>query len=312
MQTITLIGLLLGGVLLLYLGAELLIFNAKKLSLALGMSMLTTGLVVISFCTSTPELTSSLIAQLKGGSDIALGNIVGTNIANIGLILGFVLLFKPLKVDRSVKKFEAPITLIITTCLWLFMLYGKVNRLMGVILVLGLIGYIAKHLIDVKKNPKVEKEDKITLSAFQKSFAFLWVFVGVAVLVAGGYLLVEGAIGVAHKFKISDRIIGLTVVAIGTSLPEFAASFVAVIRKVPNMALGNILGSNVYNILMVLGVVAIVDPINFAPRFLKQDMPVLMVVTIFLCALITFRKVLGRFAGVLLLLSYAGYLYIIF
>lgn len=310
MQTITLVLLLLGGILCLYVGAELLIIYAARLAISLGMTPIVVGLTVVAFSTSTPELASTLIAQLKGNlSNMALGTIVGSNISNIGLILGLITLFKPLEIHSSVKRFEAPFTVLISILIWLFMFNHKINRFMGIILLIGIFGYVLKHVLSAKKQSSTDKKQEHKIKGLKKCFYFFLIALGIASLTVGGWLLVRGAVGLAQKIGVSDRIIGLTVVALGTSLPEFAASLVAIFRKLGDVAIGNILGSNVFNILFILGVVAIVRPIYFSQQFISKDAPILIGFSILLWILVSVQKKLNRISGLLLFACYAGYIY---
>lgn len=309
MQTITLILFLIGGILCLYLGAELLIIYAARLAISLGMTPMVVGLTVVAFSTSTPELASTIIAQLKGDhSNMALGTIIGSNIANIGLILGLITLIKPLDIDKQVKRFEAPFTIAITGLLWIFMLNHQINLWMGIILLVGISLYVLKHVVSVN-HASIKTDELEKISDSNKILYSFYIILGVAFLTLGGYFLIKGAVGLAARLGVSDRVIGLTVVALGTSLPEFAASLVAIIRKLGDVAVGNILGSNVFNILFILGIVSIIKPINFTPKFITQDMPILMGFSVLLWVLVLLQKKMGRLSGVLLLGSYVGYLF---
>ncbi len=310
MQIFSLVLLLAGGVICLYIGAELLIIYAARLAISVGMAPLIVGLTVVAFSTSTPELASTLIAQINGDhSNMAVGTIVGSNIANIGLILGLVTLIKPLDIKREIKTFEAPFTIGITLLLWVFMLRGEITRWMGIVLVLGVVFYVYRH---IKRSQKIKQDSDLKVEEIPKSkrtLYFLLIAVGVVALTIGGALLIKGSVGLAQRFGIPDRIIGLTVVALGTSLPEFAASLVAIVRKLGDVAIGNILGSNVFNILFILGVVAIVKPLNFSSQFLNQDVPLLIAFSFLLWALVSYQKKLGRLSGLLLFSCYVGYIY---
>lgn len=304
---------LFGGVLALYLGAELLVHFATKLALSLGMSHLMTGLTIVAASTSMPELVSSLMAQLQGGySSIALGNVIGSNIANIGLILGGLVLVRPMPVPKSVLQFEAPLGLVLVCLLWLLMLSLNITRLNGVFLVLGFIAYLFWHIRRAKANQANEEHPLRGKSKKVKSLYLALLLLGALITVYGGYLFIEGAIALADRYQISPRIVGLTIVAVGSSLPEFAASFVALLRKNPELALGNIYGSNILNILMVLGIVSIVKPLTFSSTFLYQDLPALLIFAFLGWLLGLKSKRLTRLSGAFLLLAYAGYLFFIF
>lgn len=313
MQTFTLIVYLIGGMICLYIGAELLVVFASRLALSYGMTPLMTGLTVVAMSTSTPELAGSLMAQIQGGySNIALGNIIGTNIANIGLILGVLALIKPMNVHRTVWTFEAPIALGLACLLWVIMLSCHISRGVGIVFCGLFVLYLLRHVWQVKGKEPPPDYHKPELSNPIRLVYFLLIILGTGVLAFGGYIFVEGAVELARRMNLSERVIGLTIVAVGTSLPEFAASFVALMKKLPDVALGNMFGSNVYNILMVLGIVAVVDPLTFSPKFLTQDMPLLVAFSLLIWLIIAFRKAVGRWAGLFLVLCYIGYLFLIF
>ncbi len=312
MSIFLIIVLLVVGVLLLYGGAELLVHYANKLAISFGMTPLVTGLTIVAFCTSAPELVSSLVAQIsEGNANMALGNIIGSNVANIGLILGAVTLFKPIEIERNIRVFEAPLGIILAGALWVVMLFGKIGRGIGVALMILLILYIGKHVLEARKNGSVEEGSDAHLTRMKKLGCLLLLLLGALVVVCGGYVFVKGAVGFAEKFNISGRVVGLTIVAIGSSLPEFAASFVAVYRNKPNLAIGNVFGSNILNILFVLGVVTLVSPIYFSSKFLVQDMPFMLGFALLAWLLSFFTKRLNRISGAILLLCYAFYIYII-
>lgn len=297
------------GVLCLYIGAEILVFFASKLALSFGMTSLMAGLTVVAFCTSMPELVSSLIAKLGGQTDMSIGNVVGSNIANIGLILGILAIFKPVKVDHNIRGFEAPLGIILACVLWIIMLFGNISRGVGIVFLIAFLLYIVRHIYEAKKMR--DNGEHLDVSTPKKVLYTALVLVGAGVTVGGGYLFIEGAINLANRFNVSGRIIGLTIVAVGSSLPEFAASFIALVRKNPDIAVGNIFGSNIINILMVLGVVSLVSPIGFSPSFLNVDVPYMIGVSILVWLLTFFNHRLNRLSGVVLVLSYATYLYLI-
>ena len=310
MQIFSLVLFLLGGIACLYLGAELLIVYAARLAISMGLTPLIVGLTVVAFSTSTPELASTLIAQIKGDhSNMVIGTIVGSNIANIGLILGLITLIKPLDIKRQIKTFETPVTIALTLLLWVFMLRGMITRWMGIVFIIGICVYVFRHIQRARRVTQ-DSENKIEpIPKSKRIWYFVLIAIGVVALAIGGALLIRGSVGLAQRFGVSDRIIGLTVVALGTSLPEFAASIVAIVKKLADVAIGNILGSNVFNILFIVGVVAIVRPLSFSPQFLNQDVPILLLFSALLWLLVIKQKKLGRLSGLLLLLCYVGYIF---
>ena len=312
MTNFSIILLLVGGVLLLYAGAELLVHYANKLAISFGMTSLMAGLTIVAFCTSAPELVSSLVAQVsEGNSNMALGNIIGSNVANIGLILGAVALIKPIEIERNIRVFEAPLGILLVAALWVLMLFEKIGRGIGVALIILLALYIGKHVLEARKNKKVIEGSDEHLSGSKKIACLFLLTLGALIVVSGGYVFIKGAVALAEKFNISGRLVGLTIVAVGSSLPEFAASFVALYREKLNLAVGNIFGSNILNILFVLGVVSLVSPISFSSKFLVQDMPFMLGFALLAWLLSFFTQRLNRISGIILLLGYGFYIYII-
>ncbi len=314
MQTFPLILTLTGGIIGLYIGAQLLVTFASKLAISLGMTHLMTGLTIVALCTSSPELATSLMAQIQGNySDIALGNVIGTNIANTALIIGTLSLIRPLSIHHNSWKIEAPIAIGVTGLLGLLMLTGRINRFIGVIFCILLIGYLIRHFWMKHEESEEDKEEaKKEIRWPKKILYFLGIVAGTVILAIGGYLVVKGAVSLGRRLNVPERILGLTIVAVGSSLPEFAASCVALFKRMSDVALGNMFGSNVYNILMVVGIVSIIHPIDFSSKLLTHDMPILMIVSILIWLLILRQKILSRMKGVFLVLCYAGYLFWIF
>ncbi|MCH9633298.1 MAG: Inner membrane protein YrbG [Chlamydiae bacterium] len=300
------------GIIFLYLGAETLVLNASKLAISFGMTTLMAGLTIVAFCTSMPELVSSLVAQIsEGDSNMALGNVVGSNIANVGLILGALALVRPIPINENIRKFEAPIGIALALGLWAVMLSGKVSRSVGVVLLALLVLYVGQHIHKARVLKKSEEGKKIQISLKKKLLYIFLVLLGAAFTVTGGYIFVKGAVSFADKFNLSGRLVGLTIVAVGSSLPEFAASFVSLVRKNPDIAVGNVFGSNILNILLVLGVVALLAPLTFSRKFLFQDMPFMLGFSLLAWIMTCFSHKLNRISGAVLLLGYGCYIYVI-
>ncbi|MCA9641598.1 MAG: calcium/sodium antiporter, partial [Myxococcales bacterium] len=252
--------LLIGG-LMLYFGAEWLVRGAAGLARAFGVPPLVIGLTVVSYGTSAPELAVSVAAALDGKSDIAVGNVVGSNVANIGLILGITALIAPPKVDPTLIRREIPWLMLATFAVPLIMLGGQIGRIEGALLTFGAVAFTWLTLKGARQGEgeQAELED---IDESRGRLALLGFFaVGLAVLVRGGDVFVDGAVGVATRYGMSERVIGLTIVAVGTSLPELAASLVAALRGHSELAVGNVVGSNLFNILLILGVTSLVRPI---------------------------------------------------
>ena len=297
---------ILAGVLFLYIGGEALVRGAYRGALRVGVTPLVAGLVVVSCSTSMPEAVSSIVAQLRGNlGSVALGNIIGSNIANVGLILGLTALVQPVRVAPVMAKREMPLMLLSLIILGLFLLIHFLGRLAGIILLALLVLYIILQVILGRK----EHQKPLTLHTNHWGWARdLFLIVGGAIgLVVGGYSLIEGALGVARALQLSERIIGLTIVAIGSSLPELATTLVAALRRQSDIALGNVIGSNVFNALLITGVVCLIHPLTYAPRLLLIDTPVMIGLSLLLWAL-TARPTISRPAGALLLVLYAAYL----
>jgi cation:H+ antiporter len=271
---------IIGGLILLALGGEAVVRGAVGVARRLGVSELMIGLTLVAFGTSTPELLTSVNAAMSGAPGIAIGNVVGSNIGNILLIFAIVVIVKPVDIDPKAISRDGLIMVGVTLLLIILALtFGELSRLVGFILVAGLIGYIffaynqekkggpAAELHKAEAEAAVHKEDK-PMPLWQ---ALGFALVGLALLVVGADNLVKGAITLATLAGLSETIIGLTIVAIGTSLPELVASLVAALRGRADVAFGNIVGSNLYNILGILGVTALVAPVPIPPDMVARD-----------------------------------------
>ncbi len=318
---------LLAGLVLLVVGGELLVRGSVRVAEKLGVSPLLIGLTLVGFGTSTPELVTSVEASLIGSPGIAVGNIVGSNIANILLILGASALIFPLAVSASALKRDG--SFVIATSV-LFAAAGftlGLNRISGALFLAGLIGYMAFAYRQERNSGTVEAEGHT--AAFDRGEAFeqaepglrpreagsgplSWVIpilmavAGLAVIIFGGKMLVESAVDLARTLGLSEAVIGLTIVAVGTSLPEFVTSVVAAIRRQTDIAVGNVLGSNIYNILGIGGVTGLLAPTAFPPEMLQLDLFV-MVGAAVLLFLLAWNGRISRFEGGLMLAAYAAY-----
>ena len=253
--------LLLGGFLVLILGGNWLLKAAVALSLRLGIPKIVIGMTVVSLATSAPELIVSLNSALNGHADIALGNIIGSNIANLGLVLGIVTIISTISVQKTFYVIDWPMMMFSSILLYLFLAYdGILERYEGAILFTLLIVFII-YLFKSDKTAVVDEmpEDEVELPIHTTLFFFLLGGVG---LWGGSELLINGAINLARDFEVSERIIGITIISIGTSVPELAASLIAVIKKEKGISIGNLLGSNMFNILGVLGITSMITPIQ--------------------------------------------------
>ncbi len=299
------------GLIVLLVGGELLVRGAAALAMRLGLTPLFVGLTVVAFGTSSPELAVSLKAALDGIGGLALGNVVGSNIANIALILGVAALIRPLSVEAKLVRIDMPImlgcSLLITL---LVMMNAGIGRFAGGLLVLLLLGYLGFSIWEVRRErPEIQEEFASAAPAADPRVAvqLLFIVVGLAGLAFGANLFVRGAVDIAVSLGITAEVIGLTVVALGTSLPELATSAVASWRRQGDIAAGNVVGSNIFNLLCVLGITALVVPVA-AGEVGIIDMGV-MVLLAALLWLMTVRGVrVDRREGGLLLAIYISYI----
>ena len=295
------------GLVLLVVGGEALVRGASALALRMGLSSLVIGLTVVAVATSSPELAVSLGSVLSGDTDLAVGNVVGSNVANVLLILGVGAIVAPLLVVSQVVKLDIPVMIGLSVLMLVLALDGSLSALDGAILLVLFLGamvasvVVSRRLAPKAKGPKPKPKDKTWVS-------IVFVLVGIAALVIGAQLLVRGAVAIATSLGVSQLVIGLTVVAIGTSLPELAATVVAVRKGETDMAVGNIVGSNAANIGLVLGLPAIIGgglPVHDAAVAL--DIP-LMISTAVLCAALAFTGMrIRRWEGALFLGLYVAY-----
>jgi len=308
---------LLVGLLLLFFGGELLVRGSVALALKMRISTLVVGMTVVSFATSAPELFVSLQAVLNGSNDIAFGNVIGSNIANITLVLGVTALIFRVKISEQTATLNYPFLLLSSLIFGGVMYYfngipQEVGFLFIFLLVLFTWLLISKSRKENLKSASDEDEllEEASHDSLFKSLGFL--IAGIVVLKFGADYLVEGTIAIAKKFEISERVIAVTVVAIGTSIPELATSIVAALKKEHNLAVGNLIGSNIFNILAVLGVVASIKEITIIDSAILSFDYVWMIVITFIISLFIYafsKRQISRMEGVILLLIYISYLY---
>ncbi|MCG8394109.1 MAG: calcium/sodium antiporter [Pseudomonadales bacterium] len=296
---------------LLFVGAEGLVRGSSSLGLRAGLSRLTVGLTIVAFGTSSPELVVSLKATLSQQGDISVGNVVGSNIFNIAVILGVTALLCPIPVHRQILKVDAPVALGVTGLLIVLLVNDRLGHLEGLLLFAGMVGYTVMNMVLARKEADV---DSNALAAPEVSrhwgIDLAFVLGGLGILILGSRLLVDHSVLLARTFGISEAVIGLTIVAAGTSMPELATSVVAAIRKQPDIAIGNVVGSNVFNILGILGLTSIVSPLN-APGIAWLDYAAMLAFTVLLIPLLYTGRTLHRLEGLALLVLYGGYLFIL-
>jgi cation:H+ antiporter len=304
---------LLVGLALLVAGAEATVRGARSLGLRIGLSPVIVGLTIVAYGTSTPELVVSTAATLEGQDGIALGNVVGSNICNVLLILGVCALVRPMEIHTRVLRVEAPLLVVASALALGLLALGQFGRFAGVVLVTGLVVYTILT-VRIARAESAEVEAEIA-EAQPAASERLWLdlgltSLGLALLIAGGTIFVRGASGSAAALGIPPAIVGLTLVAVGTSLPELAASLFASLRGQGDIAIGNVVGSNLFNLLGVLGMAAIVDPIS--PIGVGwRDLGVMLASAAVLFIFLHTRRRLERWEGVTFLVAYAVYLYAI-
>ncbi len=310
MDITTLILFALGFVLLSY-GANVLVRGAENLAITMGIAPLVIGLTIVAFGTSAPELAVNIQSAWNGKSDLAVGNIVGSNILNILLILGIGAIIAPLKVHKRLVKIEIPLMIGASILLLLLSLDGMLNRLDGLILASGIVGYI---IYSIKTCHELKTPDEICPTEIDKKSKnifrqLLLIAVGLVLLVIGSQWLVNGAVMVAIYFGISELVIGLTIVSIGTSLPEIATVIVASRRGQQDIVVGNVIGSNLFNILLVLGFTSLIAPngIAVSNAAIVFDIPVMIVVAMACLPIFFTGYLIERWEGILFLFYYFIY-----
>ncbi len=303
------------GIVALVWGADRFVLGAAATARNLGVSTLVIGLVIVGFGTSAPELLVSAMAGLAQSTGLAVGNALGSNIANIGLVLGTTALIVPLAVQSGVLKREFPVLLAMSFGALLLLWDGHLGRLDGVILLLALVLLIywtVRLAMRERNHDPLQAEVAEELpEGMSTGVALLWLLLGLGVLLVGARLVVWGGVNIAQAFGVSEVIIGLTIVAIGTSLPELAASVMGALKGEPDLAIGNVVGSNLFNLLGVLGLPAVIHPADLDPAVLSRDYPVMLGLTVALFLLAYLRRReprIGRAGGVFLLGAYGAYM----
>ena len=304
----------IGGFILLVWGADRLVAGAAATARNLGVSPLVIGLTIVAFGTSAPELVVSAMAAFQGNPGLAVGNAIGSNIANIGLILGVTALIYPLRVESEILKREYPLLMLIMIGSFIMAADLIYDRTEGWLMLAGLtalvIWMVRFGLRRGPQDPLAEEFEAEIPSDMPMRIAVMWLLVGLVILPLSSHFLVEGAVSIAQSLEVSDAVIGLTIVAFGTSLPELAAALTSALRKEDDLAIGTVIGSNMFNILGVLGIAASVSPARIDPLMLKQDFPVMFLLTVLLFFMaygISGPGRISRNSGGLLLAIYVCY-----
>ena len=303
--------LFIGGVGVLYFGAEWLVRGSARLATSLGVSPIVLGLTVVSMGTSAPELVVSVVAAVGGHGDLAIGNVMGSNLANIGLVLGISAIMRPLNVSGRIVTREVPVMLIITALLLPVIWDLRIGRLEGI----ALLGVLGGYLWFILRTAKAEDEavlgeyeqfakEAVGLTPWAAVRDLALITMGIMGLVMGAFAIRESALALAEAMGISELVIGLTLVSIGKSLPELATSVVAAFRDEADIAVGNVIGSNVFNIAAILGITATITPLPVNPQVLRLEFPAVVIMSVLLIPIVRANLTIRRAEGIVLLGSY--------
>lgn len=319
------------GLVFLYFGAEWLVMGASNLATALGVKPFVIGVTVVAFGTSSPELLVGVIASAQQRSNLVMGNILGSNLANIGLILGMSAMITPLRVSLSIFRAELPMLILSAVGFYLLAINGCIGRLEGLLLLSVMAFFIFFYWRKARRDARME--NLVEMGAQGKTFdqkspavlkiaaepgsmrlsrSILLLVLGIAILVGGAEALVRGSVSIARKLQLGESIIGFTLVAVGTSLPELATSLVAAYRKQSELCIGNVVGSNVMNILIIGGTSSLIHEISVSTRQLAYDFPAMIVLSAVLLPLMKTGNLLSRWEGLLLVAAYLTYIYLLF
>lgn len=302
---------IISGILLLSIGGDMLTRYSVELSYKLSIPKIIIGMTIVSFATSAPELIVSLNATMMGYSDFALGNVLGSNIANLGLVLGIVVIIYPITIKRRFYYTDFPLLILSTAVFYLFIASNsEISRTEGIIM-LVLILLILFYLFYYQKPDTSSLDNDLSLGRQKVSTSFFLLVISAAILWLGAETLIKSSISVANKFNVSERIISITMVAIGTSIPELAASVAASLKKHNDLAIGNLIGSNIFNLLVVIGITSVVNPITGIDfDIISKDMIWVVVFSFILLPLVYFHKrnKLNRMKGIILLAMYVAFI----
>ncbi len=302
--------ILAAGFGLLYVGGEAVVSGAAAIGMRLGIAPVMVGLIIVAFGTSAPELAVSLRAALGGHGGLAIGNVVGSNICNIALILGLTALIRPPTIQAQLIRFDVPVMIGSSAFLILLLIDGSLSRLDGAALILALLVYLTLAVKKAREERHAVRREMASALSRPSGYTrkrTLRLLIGLAVLVAGGDLFVRGAVGIAEALEIPSSIIGLSIVALGTSLPELATSIVAAIRGHGDIAAGNVIGSNIFNVLSILGITAAITPLQ-AEAVSFTDLGLMFAIMMIALPLMFTQTRIQRWEGALLVAIYCGYM----
>ena len=305
------------GLLILSYGAKWIVAGSSNIALVMGIRPIIIGLTIVSIGTSLPEFVVSLVAAINKTKDIALGNIIGSNIANIGLVLGIAAMVRPLKLNEATIKKEIPIMVGTSILFYLLALDKQISALDGFILIVGIISFLAycfyvarydkeqakgltqEYHLPTNKNLSVKREFLLTMS-------------GLVGIILGARFMVDSAVHIAREFGLSELFIGMTIVAVGTSVPELATSMVAAFQSKDDISVGNVVGSNIFNIGMVVGIIAMISPFSVEAITLKREFLIMLAFSVILFLMVLQRPLLTRVRGLLLLIGYSIFIWLTF
>ena len=300
-----------GGLVLLVVAADRFVYGASGLAFNLGVSPLMIGLTIVAFGTSAPEIFVSAAAALQDNPNLAIGNAIGSNIANVGLVLGLTAIIVPIAVHADVVQRQFPIMFLVMAISLVIFFNNDLSFFEAIMLLLALLIFIVYTVVNEKKQTPDIDEVVEDLNNPKPLISVLWLIAGLILLVVSSKVLVWGAVDIARAFGVSDLIIGLTIIAIGTSLPEVATSIASAVKGKPDLAIGNVVGSNIFNLLAVIGTAGVIAPTSINPDVMNRDVVVMFAITILMVLLISpwrNKHILSRSGGLILLAGYIAYL----
>jgi cation:H+ antiporter len=312
------IAAILAGFILLVWSADRFVTGAAAMAYNLGMAPLLIGMIILGFGTSAPEMLVSGVAAWEGNPDLGIGNALGSNITNIALVLGATAIVAPMTVHSTIIMRELPLLFVVMTVVLVLMLDGDLVRWEGCLLLLGLclmLGWMIRQDKRGRPDPLSAEFDEEIPHEMSMAMALFWVVVGIVILVCSSQLLVWGAVSIARTLGVSDLVIGLTIVAVGTSLPELAASMAGAMKGEHDLAIGNVIGSNIFNLLVVLALPGVIKPFEFDAGVMGRDFPYMVGLTVALLVMAYGFRGLGRISrleGGILVASYLAYLILLY